>query len=99
MWKHYNSSYLYENKDGEWQEEITKPKKISLLHGDKKMFKRSEEMKKINKKTFFAAAILHSLWEKVVKSETTSFHDFSPEILKILRVLTLDFEKWGQKDR
>ena len=34
-------------------------------------------------KTFLAVAILHPLWAKVVKSETTSFHYFSPKIPKI----------------
>ena len=48
--------------------------------GGKKTFKRSEQMKKICKKLFFAAAILHLLGAKVFKYETTSFHYFSPRI-------------------
>ena len=48
-------------------------------------------------KTFFAAAILHPLWKKVFKSETTSFYYFSPRIPKIQKVWTLDFRKWGKK--
>ena len=37
--------------------------------------------------------------QKIIKSETTSFHDFSPRILNIKKVWKFDFEKWGQKDR
>ena len=66
--------------------------------GGKKTFKRSEQMKK-SVKTFFFVPILHPLWAKVFKSKTTSFHYFSPMTLKILKVWTLDFEKWVQKDR
>ena len=41
--------------------------------------------------------ILHSFSVKVFKSETTSFHYFSPSILKIKQVWTLDFRKHGKK--
>ena len=45
-------------------------------------------------KTFFDAAILHPLWAKFLKSETTSFHYFYPRILKIKKkIWTLDFGK------
>ena len=47
----------------------------TLGRGGKKTFKRSEQMKKIREKNF-AAAILHPLWAKVLKSETPSFHYF-----------------------
>ena len=66
--------------------------------GGKKTFKRSEQMKKSVKKTFFAAAILHPFkGAKALQSETSSFHYFSPRIPKIGH-WTLDFGKWGQKD-
>ena len=52
----------------------------------------------VRKVIFFCAAILHPLWAKMFKSETTSFQYFSPKILKIQKVWTLDFGKWGQKD-
>ena len=55
--------------------------------------------KKIYTKSFFAAAILHPFSAKKYKSETTYFHYFSPRILNILKVWTLDFKKLGQKDR
>ena len=38
------------------------------------------------KKLFFRAAILHPLYAKVLKSETTSYHYFSPRIQKIQQV-------------
>ena len=51
------------------------------------------------KLTFFCAAILHPLWAKVFKPETTPFHYFSPKILTSKKkVRALDFGKWGQKD-
>ena len=59
------------------------------------MFKRSEQMKQICKKLFSPAAILQPLWEKGIKSETISLYFFSPRIPKILKVLILDFGKWG----
>ena len=45
-------------------------------------------LSKVNKwknlwKTFFATLILHPLWAKVSKSETTSFHYFAPRTIKI----------------
>ena len=43
----------------------------------------SEQTKKSVKNVFFAAAILHPLLTKVFKSETRSFHYFSPRIPKI----------------
>ena len=49
--------------------------------------------------TFLAAAILHPLWVKVFKSETTSLNFFSPRIWNIYKVWTFEFGKWGQKDR
>ena len=53
-------------------------------HGGKRAFKRNEQMKKkISKKTFFAAAILDHFWAKMLKSETTSFHYFSPRIANL----------------
>ena len=48
----------------------------TLGRGGKKTFKWSEQMKKICIFFFFAAAILHPLWAKVLKSETPSFHYF-----------------------
>ena len=48
----------------------------TLGNGDKKKFERSEQMKK-SVKTFVAAAILHPLWAKVFKSDTTSFYYFN----------------------
>ena len=44
-------------------------------------------------------AILHRVWAKVLKSETTSFLYFAPRIRKILNAWTLDFGKWGQKNK
>ena len=41
--------------------------------------------------------ILLPLWAKVFKSETPSFRYFSPRILKIYKVLTLDFWKWEKR--
>ena len=49
--------------------------------GGKNTFKRSEQMKNFVK-TFFVTAILHPLWAKAFKSETTSFHLFSLGIPK-----------------
>ena len=52
----------------------------------KRIFQRLNgvnKWKQLIKQTFFAAAILHPLWAKVFKSETTSFHYFSPRIPKI----------------
>ena len=48
--------------------------------GAKKRLNGVNKWKKINKKTFFAAAISHPLWAKVFKCETTSFHYFSQRI-------------------
>ena len=72
----------------------------TLGSSGKKTFKGSEQMKK-NKsvKTCFAAAIFHPLWAKVFKSDPTSFQNFSSRILKIQKAWTLDYWKWGQKDR
>ena len=63
------------------------------------MFEQSEQMKKKSGKTFFAAAI-YTLFElKVSNLRPLLFITFSPRIPKILKVWTLDFWKWGQKDR
>ena len=51
--------------------------------GGKKTFNRSEQMKKIRKKLFVDAPFLHPLRAKVFKSETTSYHYFSPKIQNI----------------
>ena len=48
--------------------------------GAKRHLNRVNKWKKICKKSFFAAAILNPWWAKVFKSETTSFHYFSPRI-------------------
>ena len=54
---------------------------------------------KFAKKKLFSTAILHPFKGNFFfKYETTSFHYSSPRILKILKVWTLDFWKWGQKD-
>ena len=51
------------------------------------------------KKTiFFCLAILDHFQTKMFKSETTSFHYFSPRIPNLLKYWTSDFRKWGQKD-
>ena len=48
----------------------------SFLNGTSKVNK----LKKIIKKTFFAAAILDHFGAKMIKSETISFHYFAPSI-------------------
>ena len=58
----------------------------------------ASKAKLIKNQTFFCSSILHPLWAKVFKSETTSFPLFSQRIRKIKKVWTLDFGKWGQKD-
>ena len=51
------------------------------------------------KKTiFFCSAILDHFQTKMLKSETTSFHYFSPRFLNLKQYWTSDFRKWGQKD-
>ena len=63
-------------------QEFWKSKKFghwTMGNGGKKMFKRSEQMKKkksLQKK--IAAAVLHPLWAKVLKSEATSLLYFLP---------------------
>ena len=69
----------------------------TLRIGSKKMFKQSEQMKMIRKFFFCSTAILHPFWANVSKSEITSNYYFSPRILKILKVWTLNFGMWGKK--
>ena len=49
----------------------------------------ASEAKFVENQFFFFAAILHPLWEKVFKSETTSFHQFSPKDLENLKSLDI----------
>ena len=56
-------------------------------------------MKKKSVKTFSAAVILDHFWAKMVKSENTSFHYFSPRILNLSTFWTSDFGKGGGAKR
>ena len=71
----------------------------NLGSGEKKRLNKVKKLRKKSLKSFFAAAILHPLFAKDIKSENTSYHYFSSRIPKIKKVWTLDFGKWGQKDR
>ena len=51
------------------------------------------------KQTFFCAAILDPLLAKVLKSETTSFHYFSPKNSKYLKSLDIELREVGAKRR
>ena len=53
--------------------------------------------KSAKKLIFFCVAILHPLLVKVFKSETTSFHNFSPKDSESLKFWTSNFWKWGPK--
>ena len=71
---HYFSSRIpkIKKKFGHW----------TLGSGGKKTFEHNEETKKIRKKLFCNAEVLHPLWAKVFKCETTYFQYFSQRIQK-----------------
>ena len=67
-------------------------------NGDKKTFKRSEQMKYLFK-NFFRHDNFTPFMSKNFLIWEHFFHYFSPRISKIEQVWTLDFGKWGQQDR
>ena len=67
-------------------------------NGDKKTFKRSEQMKYLFK-NFFRHDNFTPFMSKIFLIWEHFFHYFSPRISKIEQVWTLDFGKWGQQDR
>ena len=82
------------------QQEFVRSKKFghwTLVSEGKKTFKWNEERGKISVKKI-SAAILDRFWAKNFKSETISFHYFSPRITNLSKFGTFDFGKWGQKD-
>ena len=66
----------------------------------KRPVKRSEQMRrKKSVKNFFCRGNCTQFLAKNFKSETISFHYFSPRTPNIYKAWTLDVGKWGQKDR
>ena len=74
---------------------------IKILHTDadsstdnkKILLVRQNSLKII----FFLRAIIHPLWAKVFKSETTSFNEFTPRIRKNLKSLDIGHREVGAK--
>ena len=66
--------------------------------GGKKMFKRSEQIKKkYHKKPFFYRGNFTPFMSKIFKAKTTSFHYFSPRIL-YLKSLDIELQEVGGKN-